>query len=61
MQKNNLPVTPTPEVSPEWKAQAYPLQQVTIKLQGTKSTTKEGLCWLLDQLKERIIAGEERI
>jgi hypothetical protein len=47
----------------DWKAHAYPLQQVTIKLQGTRHSDRESIVRQLETVLVRLrsgdIAGEE--
>ena len=42
----------------EWIEHAYPLRQVTIKLQGTKHSSREAIIDLLDAVLLRLKNGE---
>jgi len=43
-----------------WIAHAYPLQQVTIKLQGTRHSDKSEIIWLLGTVLNRLKSGDMR-
>jgi len=45
------------QVNPNWKDHAYPLKQITIKLQGTKHSTIAYIISQLEQIADRINAG----
>jgi hypothetical protein len=42
----------------DWKTHAYPLQQVTIQLQGTRHSTRESLIRQLETVAARLRAGD---
>lgn len=43
--------------SPDWIAHAYPLQQIVIKLQGTRHSSQADMLALLDAVRDLIRAG----
>ena len=45
--------------SEEWIAHAYPLQQVTIKLQGTRHSDKAAIIGQLETVLARLKAGDK--
>lgn len=45
-------------VSESWLAHAYPLQQITIKLQGTRHSDREAIVAQLETVLARLKAGE---
>jgi hypothetical protein len=51
-----LPVATVP--NQEWIDQAYPLQQVTIKLQGTRHSDAQGIIGQLETVLARLKAGD---
>lgn len=44
--------------SESWNAHAYPLQQVTIKLQGTRHSNKDDVIDLLETVLARLKSGD---
>jgi hypothetical protein len=44
--------------SNEWREHAYPLQQITIKLQGTRRSDRTAILQQLDGIAARLRAGE---
>lgn len=44
---------------PDWKVHAYPLQQVTIKLQGTRLSNRAAIVGQLDTVRARLQVGEK--
>ncbi|MGQ3054526.1 MAG: hypothetical protein ACT6S0_22310 [Roseateles sp.] len=46
--------------SPDWKAHAYPLQQVVIKLQGTRRSNKTAIINQLEIVRSRLQVGEAK-
>jgi hypothetical protein len=44
--------------NPEWLAHAYPLKSITIKLQGTKHSTLDAMINQLNDVADRIKAGD---
>jgi len=47
-----------PMLNPDWIAHAYPLQQVTIKLQGTRHSDKAEIIRLLETVLARLKSGD---
>ncbi|MFH0134826.1 hypothetical protein ACGLHS_31750 [Variovorax sp. VaC1] len=45
--------------APDWKTHAYPLQQVTIKLQGTRLSNRAAIVGQLDTVRARLQVGEQ--
>lgn len=45
-------------VNPNWKQQAYPLKQITIKRQGSKHSTLDDLLSQLQHIAKRVNAGD---
>ncbi len=45
------------EVSASWRERAYPLQQLTVRIQGTRRHSVEDLAFQLDQVAERLRSG----
>lgn len=48
----------TPEKDSAWIKNAYPLQQITIRLQGTRHSTKESIIGQLDEVSKRLLEGD---
>lgn len=46
--------------SPDWKAHAYPLQQVVIKLQGTRQSSRMAIVNQLEIVRSRLQVGEAK-
>lgn len=46
------------EPSADWRAHAYPLKQVTIRLQGTRHSDNEAIIRQLDTVISRLRAGD---
>lgn len=47
-----------PTVTQGWKAHAYPLQQITIQLQGTRHSEREAMIGQLETVLARLRSGE---
>ncbi len=50
--------TPAPSINADWVAHAYPLQQFTIKLQGTRHSDKAAIVAQLETVLARLNAGD---
>ena len=44
--------------SKEWIAHAYPLQQITVQLQGTRSSAREDIIAQLEEVTARLKNGD---
>ena len=47
------------KMSDAWKADAYPLQLITIRLQGTRHCRPSTILHWLDEVRARVLAGEK--
>lgn len=43
----------------EWKKHAYPLQLITIRLQGTRHSSLDSILSQLQEISDRVKAGEK--
>ena len=48
----------TNDINPRWREQAYPLKQITIRLQGTRHSDVPHIVAQLDKIRDRLLQGD---